>query len=91
MIAVAPSKIEIVPNGVDEFFSPGGDESDYVLFTGTLEPRKGIDDLLDACGRRLRWSGTAVSWLGSAGGDGTQRGLLAERYAALHQPRLAVG
>lgn len=46
---VHPSKIEIVPNGVDEFFSPGtGGEDDYVLFTGTLEPRKGIDDLVDA-------------------------------------------
>jgi glycosyltransferase involved in cell wall biosynthesis len=45
---VPASKIEIVPNGVDDFFSPGGDEDDYVLFTGTLEPRKGIDDLVDA-------------------------------------------
>jgi glycosyltransferase involved in cell wall biosynthesis len=46
---VHPSRIEIVPNGVDEFFSPGGEgEEDYVLFTGTLEPRKGLDDLLDA-------------------------------------------
>ena len=43
---VDASKIEIVPNGVDEFFSPGGEEEDYILFTGTLEPRKGIDDLL---------------------------------------------
>lgn len=46
---VAASKIELVPNGVDEFFTPGeGPEGDYILFTGTLEPRKGIDDLLDA-------------------------------------------
>lgn len=45
---VPASKIEIVPNGVDEFFSPGGEEEDYVLFAGTLEPRKGIDDLVDA-------------------------------------------
>ncbi|HWW59765.1 MAG TPA: glycosyltransferase family 1 protein, partial [Thermoanaerobaculia bacterium] len=29
-----------------DFFSRGGDEGDYVLFVGTLEPRKGIDDLL---------------------------------------------
>jgi glycosyltransferase involved in cell wall biosynthesis len=43
---VATSKMEIVPNGVDEFFSPGGEEEDYILFTGTREPRKGIDDLL---------------------------------------------
>jgi glycosyltransferase involved in cell wall biosynthesis len=43
---VPASKIEIVPNGVDEFFSPDGGESDYVLFAGTLEPRKGIGDLV---------------------------------------------
>ena len=44
---VPRSKIEIVPNGVDEFFSPGEGEGDYVLFTGTLEPRKGLADLMD--------------------------------------------
>lgn len=43
---VPPSKIEIVPNGVDAFFSPGGDEQNYILYAGTMEPRKGIDDLL---------------------------------------------
>jgi glycosyltransferase involved in cell wall biosynthesis len=44
---VPRSKLEIVPNGVDEFFSPGdGAKDDYVLFVGTLEPRKGLDDLL---------------------------------------------
>ncbi len=44
---VPHAKIEIVPNGVDEFFSPGdGEEGDYILFVGTLEPRKGVDDLV---------------------------------------------
>jgi glycosyltransferase involved in cell wall biosynthesis len=43
---VAAERIEVVPNGVDSFFSPGGGEGDFILFTGTLEPRKGIDDLL---------------------------------------------
>src|SRR5438309_4709511 len=38
--------IEIVPNGVDEFFCPGGVRDDYILFVGTLEPRKGINDLI---------------------------------------------
>jgi alpha-1,3-rhamnosyl/mannosyltransferase len=33
---------------VDEFFTPGGDEQDYLLYAGTLEPRKGIGDLLEA-------------------------------------------
>lgn len=45
---VAASKIELVPNGVDEFFTPGGEEEDYILFAGTLEPRKGVEDLVDA-------------------------------------------
>ncbi|MGZ7032472.1 MAG: glycosyltransferase family 4 protein [Thermoanaerobaculia bacterium] len=46
--AVPARKIEIVPNGVDEFFSPdGGPEGDYILFVGTIEPRKGVDDLVD--------------------------------------------
>ena len=47
---VRRSAIEIVPNGVDEFFAPGGSEGDYILFVGTLEPRKGIDDLLAVWG-----------------------------------------
>jgi glycosyltransferase involved in cell wall biosynthesis len=45
---VPASKIEIVPNGVDEFFTPGEErEESYILFTGTLEPRKGVEDLID--------------------------------------------
>ncbi|MEK6372620.1 MAG: glycosyltransferase family 1 protein [Acidobacteriota bacterium] len=44
---VARGSIEIVPNGVDDFFTPGDvEEGDYILFAGTLEPRKGVDDLL---------------------------------------------
>ena len=53
--------IEIIPNGVDDFFCPGPSpqpspegeggpqgrvRGDYILFVGTLEPRKGIDDLI---------------------------------------------
>lgn len=43
---VSRERIAIVPNGVDDFFTPGGEEEDYVLFVGTIEPRKGLDDLL---------------------------------------------
>jgi glycosyltransferase involved in cell wall biosynthesis len=57
--AIPSHKITIVPNGVDEFFCPAGPDEvdlplegvrgrDYLLFVGTLEPRKGIDDLLNA-------------------------------------------
>ena len=46
---IAAAKIEIVPNGVDEFFSPGSEtEGDSILFVGTLEPRKGLNDLVAA-------------------------------------------
>jgi glycosyltransferase involved in cell wall biosynthesis len=38
--------IEIVPNGVADFFQPADERGDYILFVGTLEPRKGIDDLV---------------------------------------------
>ena len=44
---IPAAKIEIVPNGVDDFFSPGGSEGDYILYAGTLEPRKGLADLID--------------------------------------------
>ena len=53
---VPRSRIAIVPNGVDAFFSPsdsllspgGAGDGDYILFVGTLEPRKGLADLLAA-------------------------------------------
>lgn len=53
---VPSRKITIVANGVDEFFSPGPAEGlpsrlagkDYLLYVGTLEPRKGIGDLVGA-------------------------------------------
>jgi glycosyltransferase involved in cell wall biosynthesis len=75
--AVPPRLLEIVPNGVDDFFSPspgalrhplpadagrgptptepplpvsgervGVRGHNFILFVGTLEPRKGIDDLI---------------------------------------------
>ena len=42
---VPRQRIEIVPNGVDTFFQPGDGGGDYILYVGTLEPRKGLDDL----------------------------------------------
>jgi alpha-1,3-rhamnosyl/mannosyltransferase len=59
---VHASKLEIVPNGVDAFFSPEGDEEDYILYAGTLEPRKGLSDLLAA-----RPRGTRLVLCGDAG------------------------
>jgi glycosyltransferase involved in cell wall biosynthesis len=55
---IPASRITIVPNGVEESFVParGTDSAlperlrgrDYILYVGTLEPRKGIDDLISA-------------------------------------------
>jgi len=54
---VASSKIHLVPNGVDDFFFmeddarallPAGVSGNYILYAGTIEPRKGVDVLLSA-------------------------------------------
>jgi glycosyltransferase involved in cell wall biosynthesis len=58
---VDPARIVVIPNGVDARFAPGdrdaaraavarrfGVDGPYVLHVGTLEPRKGLDVLLDA-------------------------------------------
>jgi glycosyltransferase involved in cell wall biosynthesis len=43
------SRITVVPNGVDPFFSPHSNAvRDYLLYVGTFEPRKGIGDLITA-------------------------------------------
>jgi alpha-1,3-rhamnosyl/mannosyltransferase len=56
-------RIEIVPNGVGDAFGPhagnvallppGVEPHEYVLYVGTIEPRKGIGDLVEA------WEGLA--------------------------------
>lgn len=49
--AIDARKIEVIPNGVSEFFSPAGvenSEKQTILYAGAIEPRKGIDDLVDA-------------------------------------------
>jgi glycosyltransferase involved in cell wall biosynthesis len=46
---VPARQMEVIPNGVDDFFSPGEEpRGDFILFAGTIEPRKGIHDLLNA-------------------------------------------
>ncbi|MBI2213831.1 MAG: glycosyltransferase family 4 protein [Acidobacteria bacterium] len=48
---IASRKIEIIPNGVSDYFTPGEareDRESFILYTGTLEPRKGIGELLAA-------------------------------------------
>jgi len=54
---IPSSRIHLVPNGVDDFFFenndpssllPAGVPENYILYAGTLEPRKGVDVLLAA-------------------------------------------
>ena len=57
---VPSASIEVVPNGVSEYFSAAEAEGEedvlpsrlssrnYILYVGTLEPRKGVDDLIRA-------------------------------------------
>jgi glycosyltransferase involved in cell wall biosynthesis len=40
LYGVSPEKIVVTPLGVEPSFSPGGDGDGYVLFVGSIEPRK---------------------------------------------------
>jgi len=80
LLRVPREKIHIVPNGVDDTFTPDGPraDGDYVLAVGTLEPRKNLARAIEAATRigvDLRvvgargWGGVEarganVTWLG---------------------------
>jgi glycosyltransferase involved in cell wall biosynthesis len=58
----------VIPNGVEDVFTPDGPaaEGDYVLAVGTLEPRKNLARIAEACrGLELRVAG-ARGWGGVA-------------------------
>jgi glycosyltransferase involved in cell wall biosynthesis len=72
LLAVAPDKVRVVPNAVaDDFRAPGlgaeaaevrarcGLPEQFMLYVGTLEPRKNLLRLLQAC-QRL-WSGHGIA------------------------------
>jgi glycosyltransferase involved in cell wall biosynthesis len=85
ILRVPREKIRVVPNAVDDTFTPDGPraDGDYVLAVGTLEPRKNLPRAIEAAARAgvdLRvvgapgWGGVEarganVTWLGSVDDD----------------------
>ena len=85
LLRVPREKISVVPNAVDETFTPDGPRADgeYVLAVGTLEPRKNLARAVEAAARigvELRvvgargWGGVEarganVKWLGEVDDD----------------------
>ena len=53
LLDVPDEKIRVVPNGIDAAFGTEGpaSEGDYVLAVSTLEPRKNLPRLVEACSR----------------------------------------
>ena len=75
LLAVPESRIVVVPNAIEDVFTPDGPKADgdYVLAVGTLEPRKNLERIAQAVDGELRvvgargWGGVEppanVSWL----------------------------
>jgi len=80
LLRVPNEKIRVVPNGVDDEFTPDGPaaDGDYVLAVGMLEPRKNLMRLVEAARQRqlelrvvgargwgnVELGGNGVRWLG---------------------------
>jgi len=76
-----PDRVHAFPNGVDSFFSPGGDKTadPSILAVGRLAPVKRFELVVDAAiEARQRVPGLTVTIIG----DGPMRGELEERIAA---------
>jgi glycosyltransferase involved in cell wall biosynthesis len=85
LLRVPREKIQIVPNAVDDTFTPDGPcaDGDYVLAVGTLEPRKNLGRAIEAAARigadirvvgARGWGGVEargvnVTWLGVVDDD----------------------
>lgn len=66
LLGVPEERVRVIPNGVDDVFAADGPaaEGDYVLAVGTLEPRKNLRRIAEACrGLELRVVG-ARGWGG---------------------------
>jgi glycosyltransferase involved in cell wall biosynthesis len=87
LLDTPPDKIRVVPNAVDDVFTPEGPgpraEGDFVLAVGTLEPRKNLARIAAAVEGELRVVGTRgwggvdlppnVTWLGDVSDEDLAR------------------
>jgi glycosyltransferase involved in cell wall biosynthesis len=100
LLRVPERKIRVVPNGVEEVFTPDGPsaDGDYVLAVGTLEPRKNLARIARAFDGELRvvgvrgWGGVDpppnVTWLGDVADEelaALYRGARCLVYASLYE------
>jgi glycosyltransferase involved in cell wall biosynthesis len=100
LLDVPDEKIRVVPNGVEDVFTPDGPpaQGDYVLAVGTLEPRKNLARIAQAVDGELRvvgvrgWGGVApppnVTWLGDVDDEelaALYRGARCLVYASLYE------
>src|SRR5262249_4992054 len=90
----AAPRVRVVPNGVEKDFEPGASHAEkeetrrgfaqgrrYILYLGTLEPRKNVTTLVEACDRLWGRRPEAPD-LVLAGGAGWKTAPLEERIAA---------
>jgi len=100
VLGVEEAKISVVPNAVEDVFTPDGPRSDgdYVLAVGTLEPRKNLARIAAAVEGELRvvgargWGGVEpprdVTWLGEVSDEELARLYRGARclvYASLYE------
>jgi glycosyltransferase involved in cell wall biosynthesis len=100
LLRTPPEKIHVVPNAVEDVFTPDGPraDGDYVLAVGTLEPRKNLERIAAAVEGELRvvggkgWGGVElpghVTWLGDVGDEelaALYRGARCLVYASLYE------
>jgi glycosyltransferase involved in cell wall biosynthesis len=100
LLAVPESRIAVVPNAVEDIFTPFGPKADgdYVLAVGTLEPRKNLERIARAVDGELRvvgargWGGVEapanVTWLPDASDEdlaALYRGARCLVYASLYE------
>jgi glycosyltransferase involved in cell wall biosynthesis len=100
LLGVPAAKIRVVPNGVEDVFTPAGPraDGDYTLAVGTLEPRKNLGRIAAAVEGELRvvgargWGGVKpppnVTWLGEVDDEELARQYRGARclvYASLYE------